>query len=338
MDTHGRIIYIRWPKIAQNLKHLFNMRNLLFKARRHLGILMSLTALTAISCDLVGEVNYQDPKDLEVTTLISDLPANDALSVGIDGNVYASNFGRFEGSSGTGTTLLKITTNNNTFNVVADNLVGPLGNVVDVKGNVYVNNGNDFVDADILKIDRKGNQSILATVPGFPSGMTLDRSGNLYISNFTTPTIHKVTSEGVISILAEDDRLAGCVGIDMDSHGNLVAGNYLNGEIYLITMEGTVESIASIPTVIDGFVLGYLTVLDDVIYGTAIGEGVIYRISMEGEVTLFAGNANAATIDGPLLDASFNYPNGIASDPLRKILYISEFGGTGALRAINLRK
>jgi len=312
--------------------------SLSFKGRRSSSLFMTITALTVTACELVDDVNYKTPEELEVSTVVADLPANDALSVGIDGKVFASNFGQFEGTGGNGTTLLRINPNNGDFNVVADNLVGPLGNVTDLRGNLYVNNGNDFEDADILKIDRQGNQSVLATVPGFPSGMTIDRSNNLFISNFTAPTIHKVTSDGAVTILAEDDRLAGCVGIDMDSHGNLVAGNYLTGEIHLVTMDGTVETIGHIPAIIEGFVLGYLTVLDDVIYATAIGEGVIYRITLEGEVSLFAGNANAATIDGPLLDASFDSPNGIAADPLRKILYISEFGGSGALRAIHLRR
>lgn len=291
------------------------------------------TVLNFISC-FPGDV--PDFDNAEVVTVISDFPANDALSTDINGNVYASNFGEFEGNGGNGTSLFKVNPFKKELVEVANNLSGPLGNVVDNNGNIYVNNGNDFVNADILKIAIDGTQSIIATIDGFPSGMAIDQSNNLYISNFVSPTIHKVTPQGGVSVFVSDARLAGCVGIDFDNNGNLIAGNYLNGQIFSVKMDGKVELIAVIPTVVENFVLGYLTFFKGFIYGTAIGENLIYKISLAGDVSIFAGNGEPASIDGPLLDASFNAPNGITKDPIRKILYISEFGQAGALREIKL--
>lgn len=291
------------------------------------------TGLNFISC-IRGDV--PDFDNAEVETVISDFPANDALSTDRRGNVYASNFGAFVGSGGTGKSLFKVNPFKKELVEVANDLTGPLGNVVDNKGNIYVNNGNDFVNADILKIAKDGTQSIIATIDGFPSGMAIDQSNNLYISNFVSPTIHKVTSEGEVSVFANDARLAGCVGVDFDNNGNLIAGNYLNGEIFSVNMDGEVEFIGAIPKVVDNFVLGYLTFFKGFIYATAIGENLIYKISLAGDVSVFAGNGEPASIDGPLLDASFNVPNGITVDSNRKTLYISEFGPAGGLRAIKL--
>nr|WP_298998331.1 SMP-30/gluconolactonase/LRE family protein [uncultured Allomuricauda sp.] len=275
-------------------------------------------------------------KNAEVVTVISDFPANDALSVDRNGNVYASNFGQFEGSGGNGKALLKVNPTEKTFIEIADNLSGPLGNAVDKQGNVYVNNGNDFVNADVLKIATDGTQSIIARIEGFPSGMAIDKQKNVYVSNFTAPTVHKVAPDGEVTLLANDERLAGCVGIDFDGRGNLILGNYLNGTIYSVTMDGEVSIIASIPVAVENFVLGYLTFYRGSIFATAIGENLVYRISLDGEVSVFAGNRDPSSVDGTVLEASFSAPNGITVDKMRGILYISEFGGAGALRAIKL--
>lgn len=276
-------------------------------------------------------------KNAEVVTVISDFPANDALSVDRNGNVYASNFGQFEGSGGNGKVLLKINPGEKSFIEIANNLTGPLGNAVDKEGNIYVNNGNDFVNADVLKIATDGTQSIIATIEGFPSGMAIDKQKNVYVSNFTAPTVHKVTPDGEVTLLANDERLAGCVGIDLDGKGNLILGNYLSGTIYSVTMDGEVSVIASIPVAVENFVLGYLTFYRGSIFATAIGENLLYRISLDGDVSVFAGNGDQSTVDGTLLEASFSFPNGITVDKTRGILYISEFGGSGALRAIKLK-
>ncbi|TAI49008.1 hypothetical protein [Flagellimonas allohymeniacidonis] len=295
--------------------------------------LLIALAVSVSSC-FRGEVPNQE--NAEVETLISNFPANDALSVGRNGSVYASNFGQFGASGGTGTTILKVNPRKMDFVPIAENLTGPLGNAVDKSGNVYVNNANNFVSADILKIAKNGTQTVLATIEGFPSGMTLDTKNNLYISNFSTPTVHKVTPEGEVTLIANDVRLAGGVGIDFDGRGNLLVGNYATGQILSVSLDGQVELIASIPVVIENFVLGYITYHKGFIYGTAIGENLIYKVSLKGEVEVFAGTGVASTTDGLLLEATFNAPNGIAADPIRNILYISEFGGSGSLRAIKL--
>ena len=211
-----------------------------------------------------------------------------------------------------------------------------MGNAVDDNGNIYVNNANNFSSADILKIASNGSQNVIATIPGFPSGMTIDEDNNLYISNFAAPTVHKVTQEGEVTLIANDPRLAGGVGIDFDDSGNLLVGNYLNGNILLVSLDGEVEQIATIPTIVENFVVGYITFHQGFIYATAIGENLIYKISLVGDMSVFAGNGESASIDGPLEDASFNAPNGITVDHIREILYVSEFGGSGNLRAIKL--
>ena len=65
---------------------------------------------------------------------------------------------------------------------------------------------------------------------------------------------------------------------------------------------------------------------------TAIGENRVYRISLAGEVSPFAGSGEAGAADGPAEKAQFFMPNGIAASPDGRHLYVSEYGGTNVRR------
>ncbi len=277
-----------------------------------------------------------DP-EAEVETIISDFAGNDAVSVDRSGNVYVSEFGQFVGANGNGTRVFKVSKSGKLTEFLSD-LTGPLGNAIDGQGNFYVVNGSGGGSGDILKITTDGTRTVLATINGFPSGLTLDYQNNVYVSNFGTPTVHKITPSGEVSVYATDPRLAGGVGIDFDRRGNLVVGNFATADILSIDPNGSVSLIATIPDIaVNGFGIGYITVVGNSVFATGIGVNKIFRITLDGEIEEFAGTGEAAVIDGPIKEASFNGPNGITADKYGKALYISEFGGTGALRKIKLK-
>lgn len=273
-----------------------------------------------------------------VETLVSSFNATDGLSLDSDGNIYASNFANFTGSE-----VLKINSSTSEVTVAVDGLVAPTGNFVDSDGIIYVVNNIRFVSgnsgptqADVLKFSPDGSREVLATLPGFPAGITLDEFNNAYVSNFSFSGVHKITPTGEVSVYAEDNRLFGGVGIDFDDNGNLFVGNFSTGDILKITENQTIELLTTIPTVVENVVIGYISYFSDSIYATAAGEHTIYKVSMEGEATIFAGNGEKATIDGSLLEASFDTPNGITVDPVREKIYVSQ-GSGAALRVIELR-
>lgn len=276
-----------------------------------------------------------DP-DAEVETIVSDFAGNDAVTVDRQGNVYVSEYGQFVNTGGNGTRVFKVNRQGDVSEFRSD-LSGPLGNAIDGQGNLYVSNDNNTARGDVLKIEPDGTRSVLATINGWPSGLTLDHKNNVYVSNFLTPTVHKITPEGEVSVYATDPRLAGGVGIDFDRKGNLIVGNFSTADIVSITPEGSVSLIATIPDiVVNGFGIGYITVVGNSVFATGIAVNKIFRVTLDGEIEEFAGTGEAAVVDGPIKEASFNGPNGITADPYGKALYISEFGGTGALRKIKL--
>ncbi|MEM9362953.1 MAG: hypothetical protein AAGA43_09965 [Bacteroidota bacterium] len=323
------------------------IRNLKVYGIASLVIALSIFPIYSCSSDsdetpVEPDVGGQNPEpetpveDVKVTTLIANFGANDGLSVGDDGTIYASNFDNFMG-----TQVLQVNPESAAVEVAVDNLQAPLGNVFDSSGNAFVAhnvrrvepNSNETI-GDVIRVDSDGNRTTLATLPGFPSGITLDEEGNLYVSNFDFRGVHKIDVNGEVSVYVEDDRLEGGVGIAFDTQGNLFVGNFATGAILKINPDKSIEVLATIPTIRPGFVIGYITILGDSIYATAVEEHVIYKVSFSGEASIFAGSGTQATTEGSLLGASFDMPNGIAGDPTKNVLYVTE--AEGALRQIDL--
>ncbi|GAA4276650.1 NHL repeat-containing protein [Aquimarina mytili] len=299
----------------------------------------ALTLFTALGISVALSSCHGDGVDPDpvVETVVSDFAGNDAVSVDRRGNVYVSEFGQFVGANGNGTRVFKVSKSGEVTEFISD-LTGPLGNGIDGQGNFYVVNGSGNGSGDVLKITPDGTRTVLATIDGFPSGLTLDYHNNVYVSNFGTPTVHKITQEGEVSVYASDPRLAGGVGIDFDYKGNLVVGNFATADIVSIDPEGNVSLIATIPdAVVSGFGIGYITVAGNAVFATGIGVNKIFKVTLDGNVEEFAGTGTPAVVDGPVAEASFNGPNGITVDKYAKAIYISEFGGVGALRKISLR-
>ncbi len=295
-----------------------------------LFVLLS-TSLLLSSC--YGEGIDPDP---EVETLISNFAANGAVSVDRQGNIYVSEYGRFVDTGGSGTRIFKLSPKGRILDTI-QGLSGPLGTAKDTNGNLYVNNANNTVNGQVLKIAPNGDRTVIATIDGWPSSMTIDHEDNLYISNYTAPTVHKISANGEVTVYANDPRLFGGVGIDLDSNGNVIVANFYTADIYSIDKNGQISLIANIPDiVIQNFGIGYITVVNDVIYATGIAVNYIFKVSLDGTVETIAGNGEAAQLDGPLLEASFVNPNGIAFDKYSRTFYISEYTGVGGLRTIRL--
>ena len=302
---------------------------------RKVGLLLAcigMLPLTSCFKDYIGGV----PKRQKVTTMIGeDFPANDGLHVAPDGTIFASNFGVFDPGLGkyNGTEVFEITKNG--IKVKAEGFEAPMGSVQDSKGNLYFNteNNNDLVSGVLVKLAPDGTSSQVAEIAGWPSGTAIDDQDIVYVANFYAPTVHKVMPDGTISVLATDDRLFGCVGIDVDYEGNIITANFFTADILKITQEGEVSLIANIPDTTPNFAIGYMTIFEDNVYATGISQNVIYKVGFDGTTEIFAGTGENGNTDGNLDEATFSQPNGIAADHRKRILYISQYGTPG-LRAI----
>ncbi len=99
-----------------------------------------------------------------------------------------------------------------------------------------------------------------------PTGITTDKSGNLFVAGFSDNVIFKITPEGNRVIFLKDKRLNGPIGIINDETGNLYIANYNADNVLKVTSTGQVSVL-----------------IEDVLkpYGLYISNGTLF-ISSQG--------------------------------------------------------
>jgi sugar lactone lactonase YvrE len=189
------------------------------------------------------------------------------------------------------------------------------GVAVDSAGNVYV---ADFYNYTIRKVTAAGDVTTLAGTAGMqgiedgtgaaarfrePTGVAVDRAGNVYVSDFGT--IRKVTAAGGVTTLAGS---AGAVG-GVDGTG-AAAG-------FFLTRGAAVDSAGNV----------YVTDMIPPISTHRFSSYTIRRVTAAGVVTTLAGNAGrpGGSTDGTGLAALFKAPTGVAVDSAGNV-YVADTG------------
>jgi sugar lactone lactonase YvrE len=173
----------------------------------------------------------------------------------------------------------------------------------------------------------------------FPTSLTVDGSGNLWVGDARTNTIHKISATGVISSFAGTRGTSGTAdgsgsvarfnqpnGLVLLASGAMAVTDMANATIRLVSPDGVVTTLAgSSPSRgnTDGTgsgatfssPIGLSRDAADVIYVADAMNHTIRKVSAAGVVRTLAGSAGAAGYtDGSGAEARFNYPSGIAVD------------------------
>jgi sugar lactone lactonase YvrE len=184
----------------------------------------------------------------------------------------------------------------------------------------------------------------------FPNGITVDSSGNLFVTDSGNNTVRKITAAGVVTTFAGTAGLSGSTdatgaaarfnnpkGIAADSSGNVFVVDSGNHTIRKITAAGVVTTFAGsagltgstnatgtlarflLPSRITADASGNLYVTDS-------GNQTIRKITAAAVVTTLAGTAGVVgSVDGLGAAASFNNPKGITVDGSLNV-YVSDSG------------
>ena len=203
--------------------------------------------------------------------------------------------------------------------VFATGLYGASGNAIDSRGRLLQSN---FFGNYIVRIDRDGVVSPFAEGLQGPVGIAVDSADNLVVTNCRANTLSWVTAEGEVSTFAESPLLNCPNGITRGPDGTYYVANFTGGKLLAVSAEGEVRELATIP----GNGNGHVAIARGNLYVTAFQSHRLYRVSMDGsQVTHVAGTGQIGEVDGPGLEATFAWPNGIATGPQGDRLYINDF-------------
>jgi sugar lactone lactonase YvrE len=233
----------------------------------------------------------------------------------------------------------------------------PAGIAVDKKGNVYV---ADTHNSLIRKISPDGFVSTFAgkriykSIPGVdstvrfdnPSGIAVDKEGNVYVADWANDMIRKISPEGkVTNIAGNNDRgskdgrgssasfyLPG--GIAVDSAGTIYVADTYNNMIRKISPEGVVTTLAGNghpgsangkgPAATFLHPSGITVDSEGSLFVADAGNNKIRRVGPDGMVTNLAGSGKRGSINGRDSTVSFNKPMGITTDGSGNI-YVADY-------------
>ncbi|HZZ20386.1 MAG TPA: immunoglobulin domain-containing protein [Opitutaceae bacterium] len=238
---------------------------------------------------------------------------------------------------------------------------GPFDVAIDAGGNLFVSDVDNqtirkitpaAVVTTLAGVAQGGNADGTGAAARFarPTGVAIDRSGSVYVTDENNDTIRKITAGGVVTTFA---GLAGNAGsadgtgsaaqfdgpfrLTVDPSGNIFVSDFSNNTIRKITPGGTVSTFAGTPTkagATDG--TGSAALLDGPVGIAADSNGNIYvaeqtnnivrKFTPAGVSSTFAGTAGAVgSADGTGAAASFRLPAGLAVDPSGNV-YVADYG------------
>ena len=109
------------------------------------------------------------------------------------------------------------------------------------------------------------NNGVYENIPS-PTGITTDKSGNLFVAGFSDNVIFKITPQGDRIVFLKDKRLNGPIGIINDAEGNLYIANYNADNVLKVSSTGQVTVL-----------------IEDILkpYGVYISNGTLF-VSSQG--------------------------------------------------------
>jgi len=264
-------------------------------------------------------ISYQSPQVYFINTTITP------LAPGNTGGAVPLIFGQVSTLAGSGNA-------GKTDGPGASASFGFLGGpAVDNSGNIYIPDagGNDLV----RKVSPTGTVATFTSSGSAPTGIVIDAGGDLYVTEFASNIINRITAAGVQTIFAGTGNAGNKNGIGtaasfnqprgiaIDQNSNLYVADSGNGLIRKISPAGVVTTLTNgivSPACIAIDSKGNLFIADD-------NHNLIYKLDVSNNLSVFAGSGNAALIDGVGTGASFNHPQGLAIDALDNI-FVGDYG------------
>jgi sugar lactone lactonase YvrE len=205
---------------------------------------------------------------------------------------------------------------------IADNLHPVANPAVDPNGNIYVTFSGprgQRVPVSLYKISSNYTVKPFVTSLINPTGLALDRNGNLFVSCRHDGTIYRVPPDGRAEQWMEGMGTA--TGIAFDGHGNLFVGDR-SGTIFKISKDREIFVFATLEPSMSAYHLAFHPNGDLYVTGpTTSSYDRIYRITPGGDVHVFF--------------RGLGRPQGMAFDRESNLYLAASFGGRRGIVRIN---
>ena len=166
---------------------------------------------------------------------------------------------------------------------------------VRASGDIYVADNGDLYLTDfgnpalangttVTKVTRDGTASIFASgLASAVEGVTMAPNGDLYVASFNGGVVYRITPNGNQTVI--NSGLSGPVGLTIDNVGNLYVVECRANRVSLLS-GGTRQTVAQLPGTgcPNGLIWGH----DNALYALILQDGRIYRVTTDGNVSLFA--------------------------------------------------
>jgi sugar lactone lactonase YvrE len=197
---------------------------------------------------------------------------------------------------------------------IADNLHPVANPAVDLEGNIYVTFSGprgQRVPVSLYKITANYSVKPFVTSLVNPSGLALDRAGNLFVSCRNDGTIHRITPEGRAEQWVEGMGIA--TGLAFDRNGNLYVGDR-SGTVFKISPSREIFVFATLEPSVAAYHLAFHPSGDLYVSGpTTSSFDRIHRITQGGDVSVFF--------------RGLGRPQGIALDRDGNLYVAASYGG-----------
>jgi sugar lactone lactonase YvrE len=171
---------------------------------------------------------------------------------------------------------------------IADNLHPVSNPAVDSNGNIYVTFSGprgQRVPVSLYKISSDYTVKPFVTSLVNPTGLALDRNGNLFVSCRHDGTIYRVPPDGRAEQWMEGMGIA--TGIAFDGHGNLFVGDR-SGTIFKISPSREIFVFATLEPSMSAYHLAFHPSGELYVTGpTTSSYDRVYRITQGGDVNIF---------------------------------------------------
>ncbi len=258
------------------------------------------------------------------TLTLSQAINGDGIVVDQAGNIYCA-------EGWLNSKVYKIDTEGNVSEITS-NLTGPTD--ITLKpgtDTLIVSNWNDGI---INTLSMDGTIGLYVDLPKGTGGMVFDDEGRLYVAMNRQYAgeiggIIRVELDGTWNYFATGGSIWNPLGLDIDENQNLYCSNMRDARVSKIDTSGNTTLVADINCTGSGNVgAGYLAYSNGAIYVTGVSCNKIFKVTIDGEISTFAGTGEYGFQDGETEQATFANPNGISFSPTGDTMFIRETWST----------